>query len=120
MAGEGEDFLAGGGVPDLHGLVLTCGSEALAVRTIGNAEDAVRVFVEDEEFATRLGFPDGDGAVVTSRGEMVLIGAESHTGHDLRTFFSVLPRVSSVRPVAMSQRVMVPSSPADARRPSRL
>ena len=58
MALEGEQLLAGRAVPDLHRLVLTPRSQALAVRAERHALDRTGMALEGEQLLAGRAVPD--------------------------------------------------------------
>src|SRR5262245_47967350 len=91
MAGPGEDFLTGGGVPELY-LARTGPAEypwadpplggaghALAVGAERHAADGAAMTLEGEDCLPRRGVPDLDRHVLRGAGQAFAVGAEGHT-----------------------------------------
>ena len=116
---QGEDFLAGGGVPELHRAVPAGGGDAAAVGAERHAADTARVPAQGEHLLAGGGVPElHRRTVLAGGGDAAAVGAERHAA-------DCPPNVrASVRtswPVAASQSFTVLVQLAEAmRRPSGL
>ena len=67
VAGELAQLLAGGGIPDAGGLVVTGGDDGLAVRAVRRRRDRVGVAGELAQLLAGGRIPDAGGLVVSWR-----------------------------------------------------
>src|SRR5262249_23211793 len=73
---EGEQLLAGRAVPNLHRVVITCRSQALAVRAERKAPHRIGMALEGEQLLAGRAVPNLHRLVLAPRGQALAVRAE--------------------------------------------
>ena len=76
MAGERQEAGAGLGIPELEGVVVRAGNDAIAVRAERSGSDLARMAGERLEAGAGLGIPELEGLVTRAGNDALAVRAE--------------------------------------------